>query len=182
MTTLIWAGHALTAAGQPVQIDYAVCVEGNHITDAGSYATLRMRHPDATQVGGHDFFMLPAMTNSHDHGRGLGTLQLGVPDDLLEIWLPGLYSQPGIDWYLLARYEGQLLLRAGVGTTERRCRSGRPGAGRRSGLFTRAKAGLDPGESSWCGLANGQRRHCAAKWVHAAAMQSRWGQTHHWAR
>ncbi|MCX6045462.1 MAG: amidohydrolase family protein [Chloroflexi bacterium] len=117
MTTLIWASFALTETGQPVQTDYALCVEGNRITAAGSYADLRARYPEATQVGGHDFFMLPAMTNSHDHGRGLGTLPLGVPDDLLEIWLPGLYSQPGIDRYLLARYEGQLLLRAGVGTT-----------------------------------------------------------------
>ncbi|CAN5430262.1 amidohydrolase [soil metagenome] len=117
MTTLIWAGRVLTEAGQPVQTDYAICVDGNRITNVGPYADLRARYPEATQVGGHDFFMWPAMTNSHDHGRGLGTLQLGVPDDLLEIWLPGLYSQPVIDRYLLARYEGQLLLRAGVGTT-----------------------------------------------------------------
>lgn len=117
MATLIWAGLALTEASQPLQTNYALCVEGNRIIDVGSLAALRSRYPEAGQVGGSDFFMLPAMMNSHDHGRGLGTLQLGVPDDLLEIWLPGLYSQPGIDPYLLARYEGQLLLRAGVGTT-----------------------------------------------------------------
>jgi 5-methylthioadenosine/S-adenosylhomocysteine deaminase len=117
MTMLIWAGLVLTEASQPPQTNYALCVEGNRIIDAGSYTALRTRYPEAAQMGGHDFFMLPAMINSHDHGRGLGTLQLGVPDDLLEIWLPGLYSQPAINPYLLARYEGQLLLRSGVGTT-----------------------------------------------------------------
>lgn len=117
MTTLIWAGLALLEAGQAVQTNYAVCVEGNRIVAVGDYATLRARYPAAEEIGGSDFFLMPAMTNSHDHGRGLGTLPLGVPDDLLEIWLPGLYSQPGIDPSLLARYEGQLLLRSGVSAT-----------------------------------------------------------------
>ncbi|MDQ3248875.1 MAG: amidohydrolase, partial [Chloroflexota bacterium] len=117
MSILIRAGLALTAADQPIQTDYALCVDGNRITDAGDYTSLRARYPHAKLVGDSHLFMLPALVNSHDHGRGLGSLPLGVPDDLLEVWLPGLYSQPGIDPYLLARYEGQLLLRSGVGTT-----------------------------------------------------------------
>jgi 5-methylthioadenosine/S-adenosylhomocysteine deaminase len=40
-----------------------------------------------------------------------------VPDDLLEIWLPGLFSQPATDPYQIARLEGLVLLRSGVGTT-----------------------------------------------------------------
>jgi 5-methylthioadenosine/S-adenosylhomocysteine deaminase len=120
MTTLIRAGLALPlrqAHGEPVQSDFGVCVEGATIVATGSYAALRQAYPAAEVVGGADYALLPGLVNSHDHGRGLGTLPLGVADDLLEVWLPGLFTQPGIDRYHLARYEGQLLLRSGVCTT-----------------------------------------------------------------
>lgn len=117
MTTLIWAGLALPVAQGAVQTDFALCVEGATIVETGSYQELRQRYPTAEVVGSAGYCLLPGLVNSHDHGRGLGTLPLGVPDDLLEIWLPGLFSQPGIDRYQLARYEGQLLLRSGVCTT-----------------------------------------------------------------
>jgi cytosine/adenosine deaminase-related metal-dependent hydrolase len=120
MTTLIRAGLALPlrqAHGEPVQSDFGVCVEGATIVATGSYDALRQAYPTAEVVGGVDYCLLPGMVNSHDHGRGLGTLPLGVADDLLEVWLPGLFTQPGIDRYHLARYEGQLLLRSGVCTT-----------------------------------------------------------------
>ena len=120
MTTLIRAGLALPlrqAHGEPVQSDFGVCVEGAMIVATGSYVALRQAYPTAEVVGGADYALLPGLVNSHDHGRGLGTLPLGVADDLLEVWLPGLFTQPGIDRYHLARYEGQLLLRSGVCTT-----------------------------------------------------------------
>jgi cytosine/adenosine deaminase-related metal-dependent hydrolase len=117
MKTIVWAGLALPVADQPVQTAFALCVAGHQIVDQGAYADLRARHPDAEAVGGRDLLLLPAFVNAHDHGRGLGTLQLGVADDLLEIWLPGLWSQPATDPYQIARLEGLLLLGAGVGTT-----------------------------------------------------------------
>lgn len=117
METILYAGRAITAATQPVQRDFGVCIAGNRINDAGPYVDLCQRHPDADRVGGSYLLMLPAFVNAHDHGRGLGTLPLGVTDDLLEIWLPGLYSQPATDPYQIARYEGALLLRSGVGAT-----------------------------------------------------------------
>jgi cytosine/adenosine deaminase-related metal-dependent hydrolase len=117
MTTLIRAGLALPVATEPVQTDFGVCVEGATIVATGPYATLRENYPAAEVVGGADYCLLPGLVNSHDHGRGLGTLPLGVADDLLEVWLPGLFTQPGISRYQLARYEGQLLLRSGVCAT-----------------------------------------------------------------
>ena len=117
MTTLIWAGLALPDADTPPQTDFAVGVEGNQIVATGSRQALRARYPDAAEVGGDHLLLFPALINSHDHGRGLGTASLGIPDDLLEIWLPGLWSQPTLDPYLAAVYDGIRLLRAGVGTT-----------------------------------------------------------------
>jgi 5-methylthioadenosine/S-adenosylhomocysteine deaminase len=117
MTTIISAGMALPVANGPVQPHFAVVVEGQRITNTGSLDALCALYPGAEIVGGDEFLLLPAFVNAHDHGRGLGTLPLGVPDDLLEIWLPGLFSQPATDPYQIARLEGLLLLRSGVGTT-----------------------------------------------------------------
>ncbi len=116
MTFLIEAGLALPDAMQSIQTDFAVCVEGNRILATGISADLRARYPQAERFGGAPYMMLPAFTNSHDHGRAIGTASLGIPDDLLEIWLPMLWSQPGIPPYLAAAYEGIQLLRTGVGT------------------------------------------------------------------
>ena len=117
MPHLVWAELALPNADAPPRTRHAVLVEGGRIADAGPYDALRARFPDAPATGGDGYALVPALINSHDHGRGLGTAPLGVPDDLLEIWLPGLWSQPAISPYLAAAYDGLRLLRAGVCAT-----------------------------------------------------------------
>lgn len=117
MTTLVWAGIALPEASGSIQTNFGVCVEGNRILASGTRADLRRRYPDAEEAGGAHFMLLPGMVNSHDHGRAIGSATLGVPDDLLEIWLPGLATQPQIDPYLAAAYDGLQLLHSGVTLT-----------------------------------------------------------------
>ena len=114
MHTIIWAGITLTDAFSTPQRDFALCVEDHRIIATGSRRHLAERYPTANQVGGDQYLLTPSFTNSHDHGRGLGTFPLGAPDDLLEIWLPGLYSQPSVDPYLISLWEGIQLLHAGV--------------------------------------------------------------------
>ncbi len=114
--TLVWAGLGLPDAQAAPQGDLAVYVQGDHIADLGPRAALGARYPDAEIVGSAGTLLLPAFVNSHDHGRAIGTLPLGIPDDLLEIWIPGLWSQPAFDPYLGAAFEGLTLLAAGVGT------------------------------------------------------------------
>ncbi len=117
MPHLVWAGLALPDAHTPAQPDFAVAVEGTRIIAAGPRHQLAAAYPDAPQTGSADYLLLPGFTNSHDHGRGLGTFPLGAPDDLLEIWLPGLFSQPAVSPYLLAAWESVMLLRSGVTLT-----------------------------------------------------------------
>jgi 5-methylthioadenosine/S-adenosylhomocysteine deaminase len=117
MTILIWAGVGLRQAEAAPESDLAVCVQGNQIAEVGTRQVLRARYPDAEQVGGDHLLLMPALVNSHDHGRGIGSVSLGVADDLLEIWLRGLGVQPVISPYLAAAYDGIQMLRAGVGTT-----------------------------------------------------------------
>jgi cytosine/adenosine deaminase-related metal-dependent hydrolase len=117
VTTIVWAGHAFLEVGAPPSAARGVGVEGNRIVDVGALDDLRARYPTADVVGSADFVLLPALVNSHDHGRGLGTLPLGVPDDLLEVWLVGLKALSGLDPYVAAAFDGLRLLRSGVGLT-----------------------------------------------------------------
>lgn len=114
MGTLIYGAVGVLDAAAGMQPDVAVYVEGNRIAAAGTFASLRAQYPDAALAGGRDYCLLPAFINSHDHGRAFGTASLGVPDDLLEIWLPqlggGLMPAP----YLAGAWEGAQLLKSGV--------------------------------------------------------------------
>ncbi len=114
---IVWAGLAMLDARAPVQRAYGVCVRGNRIVDQGPHDELRQRYPDAMVVGGDDLFLLPGLINSHDHGRALSGVALGVADDLLEVWLMSLGALPAIDPALLAQLEGVTLLRSGVTAT-----------------------------------------------------------------
>ncbi|MCY3779291.1 MAG: amidohydrolase family protein [Chloroflexi bacterium] len=94
--------------------DHAICIDGDRIIAAGKLADLLSRYPDVELAGGDSSILSPAFTNAHDHGRAIGTLALGVPDDFLEVWLPTLLSLPQIPPYLAALHSGLLLLRSGV--------------------------------------------------------------------
>jgi 5-methylthioadenosine/S-adenosylhomocysteine deaminase len=111
---IVWAGQAMLDTHEPVRAG-AVCVEDGRIVAVGTREELHARYGDAPEEGGDDLLLMPALVNSHDHGRGLGTASLGVGDDLLETWLLGLGAQPTIDPYLAAAYDGARLLRSGVG-------------------------------------------------------------------
>ncbi len=53
-----------------------------------------------TQAGG--LLALPALTDAHDHGRGMRTLAYGAVDDALEVWISRLRLEPAVDPCLLA--------------------------------------------------------------------------------
>ncbi len=109
---IVWAQWAyLDGSFQP---DSGVYVEESTIVEVGSYDSLKQRYPNASVVGGTDYLMLPGLINSHDHGRALGTVSLGVPDSFLEVWLTSLGSVPRLSPRLTATYEGIQLIRSGV--------------------------------------------------------------------
>jgi 5-methylthioadenosine/S-adenosylhomocysteine deaminase len=109
---IIYAGAALLD-GLP-QADFAVAVEDSRIIAVGSKNDLTAQFPNAKTSGGADFLMMPAFINSHDHGRALGTVAVGVSDSFLELWLLGLGAQPQISPWLAAAYEGIQLAKSGI--------------------------------------------------------------------
>ena len=60
--------------------DGAVLEEDGFIRDVGTFEQLRQRHPEASQLGGGGYIVLPGLVNAHHHGIGLSPLHLGIPD------------------------------------------------------------------------------------------------------
>ena len=109
---IVYAGLGLV--DDRIQRDVALLVEGATIVAIGGREALVGQHPDVPVMGGDDLLILPGLVNSHDHGRALGAVALGLPDDLLEVWLAGLGSLPPVPPRLAAEYEGWQLIRSGV--------------------------------------------------------------------
>ena len=96
--------------------DAALLVEGSRIAGIGEWRALRQRFPDAETFGSARHLVLPGFVNAHHHGRGLSSVQLGVPDDVVERWLLDYWRMPPLDVYLDTLYANLRMLRSGVTT------------------------------------------------------------------
>ena len=110
--SIVHAGLALVDGS--FRRDVALLIEGARISERGTRQSLEAKYPAAPVFGSENLLMLPGFINSHDHGRALGTVSLGVPDDMLEVWLLGLGTLPFISPRLAAEFEGLQLIRSGV--------------------------------------------------------------------
>ena len=113
------SGRQIVCAGlglvdQEIKRDVALLIEGAAIVEVSGRNALANKHPDVPILGSEDLLLTPGFVNSHDHGRALGTVALGLPDDMLEVWLAGLGSLPPVPPRLAAEYEGWQLIRSGV--------------------------------------------------------------------
>jgi len=106
--------HARDAVRTDVRIAY-----GDRVEEIGSAGN---------QPADADTLVLPPFCNAHDHGRGLKTLAYGVSDTAVEAWVPGTYTLPPIDPYLIAAASFARMARAGIGSVVH-CHLGRDPAG-----------------------------------------------------
>jgi hypothetical protein len=60
--------------------------------------------------------ILPALSNAHDHGRGMRTIAFGAGDDALEVWIAALGREPATDPYLRAAVAFARMAEAGIAT------------------------------------------------------------------
>ncbi len=111
---IIWAGTTITDPRAELKHNFGVAVSGEKIIAVGDRDDLLNQFPTAAIVGSQELLLAPGMVNSHDHGRAIDPVFLGVDDDLLEIWLTQLSSLPSIDPYLAAAYDGIRLISSGV--------------------------------------------------------------------
>jgi 5-methylthioadenosine/S-adenosylhomocysteine deaminase len=64
--------------------DGAVAVVGERISETGSFADLKAKHPDAGVIGDGTQILMPGLIDAHTHGYGLTRIQAGVGYDFLE--------------------------------------------------------------------------------------------------
>lgn len=64
----------------------------------------------------NDTLILPALSNAHDHGRGIRTVAFGAGDDALEVWIAALGLEPVTDPYLRAAVAFARMAETGVAT------------------------------------------------------------------
>src|SRR5882724_7911907 len=83
--------------------DGGVLVADGRVAAVGAYATLHAQAPDAELLGGPDTVVMPGLVNAHHH-VGMTPLQLGVPDDALELWLAARVGLRDVDLHLDTLY------------------------------------------------------------------------------
>lgn len=86
-TTLIRGRYVIPGADAPAIEDGAVLVDGQQVEAVGGYSDLAARAPDARVLGSERHMVIPGLINSHSHGRGVSSFQLGALDDALELWI-----------------------------------------------------------------------------------------------
>jgi len=89
-----------TKRGAGVLADPAVLIRDGKIAAVGAAADPATVDPQALEVGGERYWIIPGLVNAHSHGRGLGWFRLGTRDDALEPWICQILAQPGLDPYL----------------------------------------------------------------------------------
>jgi 5-methylthioadenosine/S-adenosylhomocysteine deaminase len=93
---LIYGGQLVrrwSASGSPAIDKGALYEEDGRIVAIGAFDELRQRYPNARQIGGPDYVVMPGLVNSHSHGRGITTYQAGQPDEPLELRLVEIFHR-----------------------------------------------------------------------------------------
>ena len=118
-SSLIRGKHILSpdgAGGVAAHYDAAIYQEDGVIRDIGPYQELRGKYAAEEELGGLDCAIIPGLVNSHHHGRGVTTLQMGTCDDCLEVWILAGWGRRPYDHYLMTLYTALNMLESGTTT------------------------------------------------------------------
>ena len=119
-SSLIRGKYLLSPAGTggatTVLYDAAVYQEDGVIKDVGPYQSLRAHYRPDAELGGLDHAVIPGLVNSHHHGRGVSTLQMGTCDDVLEMWILAGWGRRPYDHYLMTLYTALNMMESGTTT------------------------------------------------------------------
>ena len=118
-SSLIRGKHLLSPASSgdtTVLYDAAVYQEDGVIKDVGPYQSLKEQYRPDAELGGMDYAIIPGLVNSHHHGRGVTTLQMGTCDDCLEMWILAGWGRRPYDHYLMTLYTAINMMESGTTT------------------------------------------------------------------
>ena len=118
-SSLIRGKHLLSPASSgdtTVLYDAAVYQEDGVIKDVGPYQSLKEQYRPDAELGGLNYAIIPGLVNSHHHGRGVTTLQMGTCDDCLEMWILAGWGRRPYDHYLMTLYTAINMMESGTTT------------------------------------------------------------------
>ena len=119
-SSLIRGRYLLSATGDsgPIETlyDAAIYQEDGFIKDVGPFEALRGKYTPDVELGGPNYAIIPGLVNSHHHGRGVTTLQMGTCDDCLETWILAGWGRRSYDHYLMTLYTAINMLESGTTT------------------------------------------------------------------
>ena len=104
------------AGSSTVIADGAIFQRDGVIEDVGPYDDLKSRYDADEEIGGQRHVVFPGLVNSHHHGRGVTTLQLGACDDSLETWILSGWGRRPDDHYLVTLYTALQMIESGTTT------------------------------------------------------------------
>jgi len=120
-SSLIRGKYVICRAGNDAEssviiTDGAVFQRDGLIEEVGDYRTLKASHPTDEEIGGSNDIVFPGLVNSHHHGRGVTTFQMGTCDDSLERWLIAGWGRRPWDHYLMIVYTAMQMIESGTTT------------------------------------------------------------------
>jgi len=118
-SSLIWGKYLVVKSedqGSTIIDNGAVYQENGVILEVGPYDVLKKKYAPEQVIGGNQFAVIPGLVNSHSHGRGLTTFQLGSVDDALELKLIRDWGRRSTDPYLSTLFSSMQLISGGVTT------------------------------------------------------------------
>ena len=114
---IVRAKEVIPAFDLPSIQDGAVVISGEQIIEVGLYSDLSSKYPNADEIGGSRFLLIPGLINGHGHGRGITHFQCGTLDNSLESWIWHTRSHMKLPVYDDVMYGALQLLKSGVTTT-----------------------------------------------------------------
>lgn len=111
---LLRCGTLVTDASEDVLRDAALLIEDGYVQSVGSYPALRRSYPLAREYGKRDALILPGLVDAHSHGRGISTVEQGISDAPLEVWLARLTAASALDSFDQALAAAADLISTGV--------------------------------------------------------------------
>ena len=94
--------------------DGAVFQRDGVIVDVGPYEKLKETAQADEVIGGPNFLVFPGLVNTHHHGRGVTTFQMGSCDGCLETWILAGWVRRSYDHYLMTLYTAIQMIESGT--------------------------------------------------------------------
>ncbi|MGR3513859.1 MAG: amidohydrolase family protein [Paracoccaceae bacterium] len=113
-----WIVIGVTPSGDPEVIeDAAIAYEDGVVLAVGSANDISANYPDASATSYGRHMLMPGFVNSHHH-IGLTPLQMGAPDEPLELWFAARLAMRKIDPYLDTLFSAFEMIASGVTTVQ----------------------------------------------------------------